>query len=69
VALSFLSMGAETHVASWGETLAEGARDPERLRLLALPAVLLAATVGGTHVVAVALRDPQMAGLRDHGPR
>jgi peptide/nickel transport system permease protein len=71
-ALSFLSMGAETHVASWGETLAEGAADPSQLRLLALPAVLLAATVGGTYVVAVALRDatdPRMAGLRDHGPR
>jgi peptide/nickel transport system permease protein len=56
-AISFLGMGAESRVASWGETLAEGARDPARLRLLVCPGVLLAATVGGTYLIAAALRD------------
>jgi ABC-type dipeptide/oligopeptide/nickel transport system permease subunit len=56
-AISFLGMGAESRVASWGETLAEGVRDPARLRLLILPGVLLAATVGGTYLIAAALRD------------
>ena len=66
-AISFLGMGAESHVASWGETLAEGARDPERLRLLVCPGALLAATVGGTYLIAAALRDatdPRLAGQR-----
>ncbi len=56
-ALSFLGMGAPSQVASWGETLAEGARDPARTRLLLLPGVLVAATVGGTYLLAAALRD------------
>jgi peptide/nickel transport system permease protein len=56
-AISFLGMGVESRVASWGETLAEGARDPARLRLLLLPGALLAATVGGTYLLAAALRD------------
>jgi len=56
-ALSFLRMGAPTGVASWGETLAEGAQDPARLRLIVLPGLLLAATVGGSYLVASALRD------------
>jgi peptide/nickel transport system permease protein len=56
-AISFLGMGAESRVASWGETLAEGARDPAHLRLLILPGALLAATVGGTYLIAAALRD------------
>jgi peptide/nickel transport system permease protein len=56
-ALSFLKMGAPTRVASWGETLAEGAQDPDRLRLIVLPGVLLAATVGGSYLLAAALRD------------
>jgi peptide/nickel transport system permease protein len=56
-AISFLGMGAESRVASWGETLAEGARDPERLRLLLAPGVLLVATVGGSYLIASALRD------------
>jgi peptide/nickel transport system permease protein len=56
-ALSFLGMGVESRVASWGETLAEGARDPSRLRLLLLPGALLMATVGGTYLIAAALRD------------
>jgi peptide/nickel transport system permease protein len=56
-AISFLGMGAESRVASWGETLAEGARDPGRLRLLLLPGVLLMVTVGGTYLIAAALRD------------
>ncbi len=57
VAISFLGMGAESRVASWGETLAEGAADPSRLRLLLLPGGLLMATVGGTYLLAAALRD------------
>jgi peptide/nickel transport system permease protein len=56
-AISFLGMGAESRVASWGETLAEGARDPARLRLLVAPGVLLVATVGGSYLLASALRD------------
>ena len=56
-ALSFLSMGAPTQVASWGETLAEGAHDPSRLRLIVLPGFLLLATVGGSWLLADALRD------------
>jgi peptide/nickel transport system permease protein len=56
-ALSFLHMGAESHAASWGETLAEGAQDPARLRLILLPAFLLATTVGASYLVASALRD------------
>lgn len=56
-ALSFLEMGAPTRVASWGETLAEGARDPARLRLILLPGALLAITVGASYMVASALRD------------
>lgn len=63
-AMSFLSMGAPTRVASWGETLAEGARDPSQLRLLVLPGVLLLATVGGSWLLSDALRvaiDPSAA--------
>ncbi len=56
-AISFLGMGAESRVASWGETLAEGARDPAQLRLLVCPGVLLAATVGSSYLIAAALRD------------
>jgi ABC-type dipeptide/oligopeptide/nickel transport system permease subunit len=56
-AISFLGMGAESRVASWGETLAEGARDPAHARLLVYPGVLLVLTVGGTYLLAAALRD------------
>ena len=56
-ALSFLGMGVESRVASWGETMAEGVRDPSRIRLLLLPGALLMATVGGTYLIAAALRD------------
>jgi peptide/nickel transport system permease protein len=56
-AMSFLSMGAPTRVASWGETLAEGARDPSRLRLIVLPGGLLLLTVGASWLLADALRD------------
>jgi peptide/nickel transport system permease protein len=56
-AISFLGMGVESRVASWGETLAEGARDPAHLRLLLLPGALLMGTVGGTYLIAAALRD------------
>jgi peptide/nickel transport system permease protein len=56
-AISFLEMGAPTASASWGETLAEGARNPSALRLLLLPFALLLVTVGGSYLVADALRD------------
>ena len=55
--LSFLAMGAPTDVATWGETLGEGARSPEHLRLVLLPGLLLLLTVGGSYLVADALRD------------
>lgn len=66
--LSFLSMGAEASFASWGETLAEGARDPSQTRLLAFPAALLLATVSSTYLLGSAVRkatDPVTAGLRE----
>lgn len=56
-AISFLEMGVPTASASWGETLAEGARNPSALRLIVLPVLLLLATVGGSYLVADALRD------------
>lgn len=56
-AVSFLGMGPPTQVAAWGETLAEGARDPSHLRLLVAPCLLLLATVGGSYLVADAVRD------------
>lgn len=56
-ALSFLAMGQPTRVASWGETLAEGARDPSRLRLILLPGIMLLITVGGSWLLADAIRD------------
>lgn len=56
-ALSFLKMGGESRVASWGETLAEGAQDPARVDLILLPATLLALTVGASYLVASALRE------------
>jgi len=56
-AISFLSMGAPTHAASWGETLAQGADAPHELRLILLPGLLLLTTVGGSYLVADALRD------------
>lgn len=56
-ALSFLAMGAPTRVSSWGETLAEGAREPAHVGLILLPGLLLLATVGGSWLLADALRD------------
>jgi peptide/nickel transport system permease protein len=56
-AISFLGMGAPTTAASWGETLAEGARSPEHLRLILLPTLALLITMGGSYVLADALRD------------
>lgn len=57
VAISFLGLGVPSTVPSWGETLAEGARHPTALRLIFLPGVLLLLTVGGTYLLADALRD------------
>ncbi len=56
-AMSFLQMGAPSRVASWGETLAEGAGDPSRLHLVLLPGLLLLITVGASYMLADALRD------------
>ena len=56
-AMSFLHMGAPSREASWGETLAEGASDPSRLRLILLPGLLLLITVGGSYLLADAVRD------------
>ena len=56
-AISFLGMGAASQVASWGETLAEGARNPAALRLIVLPSLALLGTVGGLYLIADALRD------------
>ena len=56
-AISFLGMGAPTDVPTWGETLAEGAREPAHLRLVLLPGLLVLLTVGGSYLVADALRD------------
>ena len=55
--ISFLPMGSPTPAASWGETLAQAARHPGELRLLLLPGSLLLLTVGGTYLLADALRD------------
>lgn len=56
-AISFLGMGTPSHVASWGETLAEGAKNPHALRLLIAPGLALLVTVTGTYLLADALRD------------
>jgi peptide/nickel transport system permease protein len=50
-------MGAPARVASWGETLGQAARHPSEIRLLVFPFVLLLATVGGSYLIADALRD------------
>jgi ABC-type dipeptide/oligopeptide/nickel transport system permease subunit len=54
-AISFLAMGAPSRVASWGETLAEGAADPSRARLFLLPGFLVVVTVGASYLLADAL--------------
>ncbi len=56
-AVSFLGIGGQLEAASWGETLAEGARNPDALRLILVPGGLLAVTVGGTYLLADAIRD------------
>jgi peptide/nickel transport system permease protein len=56
-AISFLELGAPIQAASWGETLAEGARQPSHLRLVLIPGLALLATVGGSYLIADALRD------------
>ena len=69
-AISFLGMGAPTDVPTWGETLAEGAQHPDRLRLVVMPGLLLLLTVGGSYLVADALRDafdPRILRLRRAG--
>ncbi len=62
--LSFLEMGTPADSASWGELLAQGARHPYALRLLIVPGLLLLMTVGGSYLLADALReamDPRTA--------
>jgi peptide/nickel transport system permease protein len=56
-AVSFLGMGSPEKGASWGEVLAEGARQPSDLRLIIGPGFLLLLTVGGSYLMADALRD------------
>lgn len=55
--LSFLSLGAPVASASWGETLAEAARNPHHVHLLVPPAAALATALAGSYLVADALRD------------
>jgi peptide/nickel transport system permease protein len=56
-AVSFLGLGTPATSTSWGEILAEGAANPNDLRLVLLPAAGLLATVGGAFLLADALRD------------
>lgn len=72
-AISFLAIGAPTHDASWGETLAQGASmwlrppgahpdgpDPSAataLRLLLAPGAFLLVTIVGSYLIAEAMRD------------
>ena len=56
-AISFLEMGTPSQVASWGETLAEGARNPHRIRLIIAPGLALLTTIAGSYLLADALRD------------
>lgn len=56
-AISFLDMGAPSKVASWGETLAQGARHPDRLDIIIAPGIALLITVAGSYLLADALRD------------
>jgi len=56
-AISFLEMGGAIRSASWGETLAQGARHPEALRLTLWPGFALLLTVGSTYLFADSLRD------------
>lgn len=70
-AVSFLGMGGELAAASWGETLAEGARTPSAPALVVLPGALLALVLIGSYLIADALRDaldPKAVRRRpDHG--
>jgi peptide/nickel transport system permease protein len=56
-AVSFLALGPPLEAASWGETLAQGARTPGHVRLIVLPGLLLLVTVGGSYLLADAMRD------------
>jgi peptide/nickel transport system permease protein len=55
--ISFLQMGVPTQVATWGETLAQGAANPDRLRLVLLPGFALLLTLGGSYLLSAAMRD------------
>lgn len=66
--LSFLGLGNAITSASWGEMMAEGARNPEHHGLFWAPLVLLSLTVGSAYLVAEAIRsvsDPRAG----HGER
>ncbi len=54
--LSFLGLGAPISSASWGEMMAEGARNPQQLGLFWAPLVLLSLTVGSAYLIAEAVR-------------
>jgi len=56
-AIAFLEMGTPSQVASWGETLAEGARNPHQIRLIIAPGLALLTTIAGLYLLADALRD------------
>lgn len=56
-ALSFLALGSPVRQASWGETLAQAAQNQGAWHLLVPPTVGLLALVGGSYLVADALRD------------
>jgi peptide/nickel transport system permease protein len=56
-AISFLGMGGPTRYASWGEMLAEAARNPDVPHLVVLPGLLLMLTVGATYLFADTMRD------------
>lgn len=55
--LSFLGLGPPIAGASWGEMLAEGARNPSHRPLFVLPTVLLSVTIGAAYLVAEGVRE------------
>jgi peptide/nickel transport system permease protein len=55
--IAFLALGAPSYTASWGETLAEGARHPGELGLLFWPGIMLVIAVGASYLLADALRE------------
>ncbi len=56
-AVSFLGLGPPTSDPSWGQLLAQAARNPERPAMLLAPSILIMLTVGAAFLLADALRD------------